>query len=126
MSYRQRKPHKAVAFTAALTIGLLVGGVLGSHILDQAPEPGSEAAGNDRFTAESWTSSLSDGDWQVSLSAEVRSLLALPETHAVAAMVPLGVPVRQLTRLSRRPVEDFATIDRFDGASLAETVDASG
>ncbi|MEE1564252.1 MAG: matrixin family metalloprotease [Acidimicrobiales bacterium] len=77
MSYRQRKPHKAVAFTAALTIGLLVGGVLGSHILDQAPEPGSEAAGNDRFTAESWTSSLSDGDWQVSLSAEVRSLLTL-------------------------------------------------
>jgi len=58
--------------------------------------------------------------------AEVRSLLGLPETHAVAAMVPLGVPVRQLTRLSRRPVEDFATIDRFDGPPLAGTVDASG
>jgi len=58
--------------------------------------------------------------------AEVRSRLVRPETLGVAAMVPLGVPVRQLSRLSRRPVEDFATIDRFDGASLAGTVDASG
>ncbi|MED5394297.1 MAG: nitroreductase, partial [Actinomycetota bacterium] len=39
-------------------------------------------------------------------------------THAVAAMLPLGVPVRQLTKLSRRPVEDFTTVDRFDGQPL--------
>jgi len=58
--------------------------------------------------------------------SEVRNLLGFPETHAVAAMIPLGVPVRQLTRLNRRPVEDFATIDRFDGPPLAGTVDASG
>ncbi|MBI02609.1 MAG: nitroreductase [Acidimicrobiaceae bacterium] len=58
--------------------------------------------------------------------SEVRNLLGFPETHAVAAMIPLGVPIRQLTRLSRRPVEDFATTDRFDGPPLAETVDASG
>lgn len=49
---------------------------------------------------------------------EVRSLLGLPEHHAVAAMVPLGEPVRQLTKLSRRPVENFTTIDRFDGPPL--------
>jgi nitroreductase len=49
---------------------------------------------------------------------EVRSLLGLPEHHAVAAMLPLGVPVRQLTKLSRRPVENFTTIDRFDGPPL--------
>ena len=49
---------------------------------------------------------------------EVRDLLGLPETHAVAAMVPLGVPVRRLTRLNRRPVEDFTSVDRFDGEPL--------
>lgn len=49
---------------------------------------------------------------------EVRSLLGLPDTHAVAALVPLGVPVRRLTRLTRRPVEDFVTVDRFDGEPL--------
>jgi len=50
---------------------------------------------------------------------EVRRLLDLPDTHAVAALIPLGVPVRQLTRLKRRPVEDFTTVDRFDGPPLA-------
>ena len=37
---------------------------------------------------------------------------------AVAAMVPLGRPVKQLTKLTRKPVESFATIDRFDGEPL--------
>jgi hypothetical protein len=36
-------------------------------------------------------------------------------------MLFLGVPVHQPTRLRRRPVEEFATIDRFDGPPL--TVD---
>ena len=39
----------------------------------------------------------------VPAEAEVRHLLDLPETHAVAALLPLGVPVRQLTRLTRLP-----------------------
>ena len=51
--------------------------------------------------------------------AEVRRLLDLPETHAVAALLPLGVPVSQLTRLTRLPVEEFTTVDRFDGPPLA-------
>ena len=38
---------------------------------------------------------------------------------AVAALLPLGVPVRQLTRLTRLPVEEFTTVDRFDGPPLA-------
>jgi len=54
----------------------------------------------------------------VPAEGEVRSLLGLPDSHAVAAMLPLGVPVRPLTRLSRRPVEDFTTVDRFDGPSF--------
>ena len=46
---------------------------------------------------------------------EVQKLLGLPAHHAVAAMVPLGHPVKQLTKLKRNRVEDFATVDRFDG-----------
>ena len=55
----------------------------------------------------------------VPAEAEVRHLLDLPDTHAVAALIPLGVPVRQLTRLKRLPVEDFTTVDSFDGPPLA-------
>ena len=54
----------------------------------------------------------------VPAEAEVRRLLDLPDTHAVAALIPLGVPVRQLTRLTRLPVEEFTTVDRFDGPPL--------
>ncbi|WP_102418350.1 nitroreductase family protein [Mycobacterium sp. 4858] len=45
----------------------------------------------------------------------VRRLLGIPDLHAVAAVVPLGKPVRQPTRLRRRPVAEFVTRDRFDG-----------
>jgi len=47
-----------------------------------------------------------------------RELLGLPETHAIAAVIPLGVPVKQLTKLSRREVEEFTTVDQFDGPNL--------
>jgi nitroreductase len=49
---------------------------------------------------------------------EVKRLLGIPPDHAVAAMIPLGRPVKQLTKLSRKPVEEFATLDRFDGEPL--------
>lgn len=44
--------------------------------------------------------------------------LHLPEHHALAATIFLGVPERQPRRLNRRPVEEFATRDRFDGPAL--------
>jgi nitroreductase len=44
--------------------------------------------------------------------------LGLPEHHAIAATIFLGVPEHRATRLTRRPVEDFATLDRFDGPAL--------
>jgi len=50
--------------------------------------------------------------------AEVQELLGIPSHHAVAAMVPLGVPVKQLTKLRRNPVSSFTTIDRFDGEAF--------
>jgi nitroreductase len=49
---------------------------------------------------------------------QIRDLLGIPDTHAVAALVPLGKPTRQLTKLRRRSVEGFATLDHFDGAPL--------
>jgi nitroreductase len=42
-------------------------------------------------------------------------LLKLPEHHGIAATIFLGVPEWRATKLGRRPVETFATVDRFDG-----------
>ncbi|MGH3638241.1 MAG: nitroreductase family protein [Mycobacterium sp.] len=50
----------------------------------------------------------------------VRDLLGIPDTHAVAALVPLGKPVRQLSKLRRGVVAEFATRERFDGPPLEE------
>ena len=50
---------------------------------------------------------------------EVQNVLGIPEHHAVAAMVPIGHPVKQLTKLKRLPVEDFTTVDQFDGTVFA-------
>ena len=46
----------------------------------------------------------------------VKELLGVPDPYAIAAVVPLGKPVRQVTKLRRRPVSEFATLERFDGA----------
>ena len=46
----------------------------------------------------------------------VKELLGVPDPFAIAAVVPLGKPVRQVTKLRRRPVPEFVTCDRFDGA----------
>jgi nitroreductase len=45
-----------------------------------------------------------------------KELLGVPEQYALAAFVPLGKPVRQVTKLERRSVEEFVTRERFDGA----------
>ncbi len=45
----------------------------------------------------------------------VRELLGIAEGHAVAGLLALGHPVKQITRLRRDPVEAFTTIDRVDG-----------
>ena len=54
----------------------------------------------------------------VAQEPQVRELLGVPEQYALAAVVPLGRPVRQPTRLRRQPVADFVTKERFDGAPL--------
>ena len=50
--------------------------------------------------------------------AEVRALLAVGDDHAVAGLVALGHPVSRATRLRRREVESFATVDTADGPAL--------
>jgi nitroreductase len=49
---------------------------------------------------------------------EVQAALNLPPHYAVAAMVPLGRPVKQLTKLTRKPVAEFATWDTLDGKPI--------
>lgn len=48
----------------------------------------------------------------------VAKLLGLPDHHAIAATLFLGYPVHQPTRLKRRNVDTFTTIDRFDGRAF--------
>ena len=59
----------------------------------------------------------------------IKELLGIPTDLAVAALVPLGRPQRQVRKLSRRPVAEFVTAERYDGAPFPaagpprETVD---
>ena len=48
----------------------------------------------------------------------VKEVLGVPDTVVVAGVLALGRPVHQPTRLRRAPVEEFATVDRFDGPAL--------
>jgi nitroreductase len=50
--------------------------------------------------------------------AEVRRMFALPDGFAVSALLPIGRPVKQLTRLKRKRVEEFATLDGYAGLPL--------
>ena len=50
---------------------------------------------------------------------DAKALLDIPEHIAIAALIPLGKPVEQLTKLSRKPVAEFAALERWDGPPLA-------
>ena len=50
----------------------------------------------------------------------IKALLGIPEHCAVCAVLPLGKPVRQLTRLKRLDVPAFTMLERWDGAPLAK------
>jgi nitroreductase len=45
----------------------------------------------------------------------LRDALAIPPTFAVACVVALGHPRSRHTKLTRKPVEAFTTVDTFDG-----------
>jgi nitroreductase len=52
---------------------------------------------------------------------EVKELLRVPDELAVAGVLVLGHPARRPTRLRRRPVPEFTTVDRFDGPAFGGT-----
>jgi nitroreductase len=55
----------------------------------------------------------------VPVEAEVRELLSVPDELALAAHLGVGWPAGPLpTRLRRRPVEDFVTVDGYLGQPL--------
>ena len=50
---------------------------------------------------------------------DLKALLNVPDEYAFAAMLPIGRPVKQLTRLTRKPVDEFAVLGTFYGATLS-------
>jgi nitroreductase len=51
----------------------------------------------------------------------VRDVLEIPKDHIVASIVALGHPVSRAKQLTRRAVEEFTTIDAFDGERFTAT-----
>lgn len=49
----------------------------------------------------------------------VRSLLGIPAGYAVAAVVPLGKPEHQPTKLKRKSLSDIVTLEQFNGKPLS-------
>ena len=49
---------------------------------------------------------------------KLQALLGIPQHIAVCAVMPLGRPVRALTKLKRKPVAEFAMRERWGGPSL--------
>lgn len=54
----------------------------------------------------------------VAQEPKIQELLGIPSHVAVAAVIPMGKPVRQLTRLRRGAVSEFTHVERWDGAPL--------
>ncbi len=48
----------------------------------------------------------------------LRGLLHVPNQVALATMLPLGQPQKQITRLRRQPVEEFTMVGTFDGPAF--------
>jgi nitroreductase len=51
--------------------------------------------------------------------AALREILNLPDDVAVAAVLALGYPQRFITKLKRREVSEFTSVDSFDGVAFA-------
>jgi nitroreductase len=54
----------------------------------------------------------------VAAEPRIKDLLGIPDDYAVAALLPLGKPVKQVRKLTRKPVAEIAARERFDGAPL--------
>jgi hypothetical protein len=54
----------------------------------------------------------------VAQEPEVKALLDIPGPYAVACVVPMGKPVRQLTKLTRVEVPDLARRETWNGEAF--------
>jgi nitroreductase len=54
----------------------------------------------------------------IAQEAKIQALLGLPGHVAVAAVMPIGRPARSLTKLTRKPVGEFAMRERWGGPPL--------
>lgn len=59
----------------------------------------------------------------ISQEPKIQELLGIPKHFAVCAIIPLGKPVKRLTKLKRKPVSSFATYEHWDGKPLSEIYD---
>ena len=48
----------------------------------------------------------------------LRELLRIPGEQVLATMLPIGRPTKEITKLRRLPVEEFARLDTADGAAF--------
>ncbi len=53
--------------------------------------------------------------WGVAAEPALQTLLNIPPQWAVATIMPLGKPLKQLSRLRRKPVKEILVTDRWDG-----------
>ena len=49
----------------------------------------------------------------------LRELLGYDLPFALATMIPLGKPVKEITKLRRAKVEEFTTVEQFDGPAFS-------
>lgn len=54
----------------------------------------------------------------VAQEPKLQELFGIPPHVAVSAVMPLGKPVKQLTKLSRKAVPEFARLERWNGEPL--------
>jgi nitroreductase len=54
----------------------------------------------------------------IAQESKIQALLGLPPHVAVCAVMPLGRPVRELTKLKRKPVAEFTMRERWGGQPL--------
>jgi nitroreductase len=59
----------------------------------------------------------------ISQEPRLQGLLGIPEHFAVSAIIPLGKPLKRLTRLRRKPVSSFATLEHWNGKPLTAVRD---
>jgi nitroreductase len=51
---------------------------------------------------------------------KLQEFLGIPKHFAVCAVIPIGKPLRNPTKLKRKPVSSFATLEHWDGKPFTE------